>query len=1204
MLSIVTHAQTTTFMSGNFTYEVTKVSTSKNFRSEVAVTGVVKSGSTYLSMTIPGEVSYDGKTYNVTSVKSGALSGQSILNLRFSPGIKSLGINSCSNITNLETVHLPSTVNFGTSLAFSGCTSLKKVYIASVSAPETLGIGFFPSNSGMTLYVPYCARGSFNSSTAWSSLFSNITDSDQAYDFDDANGGHYSLVTEGMVLVGTGNCHMVSCSNPTSDSNAIFSPACGSGTYSIQGLKISITAIESGAVTLGSNFKGIDLSQVSSITEIHDYAINSASLESIVLNEGLIKIGAGAFFRNNITTLNIPSTVTQIATDEDGSYSFVRNCTDLASFTVASGSETFEVNGDMLFNKGCTKLLLCPEAWQQKPWFGTGYTRLPESMRDMAKRAFNNCKNVTTVRIPYGITTIPEAAFSGCSQLATVRIPSSVTKLESNVFSKCNMLSSVSIAAGTPPSLGTNVFPVASSYIYEELADMALYVPRTNLNAVSEYEDAGYTMFKTVEMSDMANDVESTNIGTKYIVTKEAADGVKGELALVGHAPTYYNQYKLNSWLADNSNESRYLNGNNYNVVMVAHFACKDVKNIADITIPGTVKIIGRQAFDNCLPVTTLNVPEGVETIWDGAFYNNTSLVTLNLPASLNRILYGTNNKIDFVNGCTALKDINVASGNTTYSSTNHSLFNADKSTLLRAPEAYWTWGGTGAVQLSTGYGSNLKHIANGAFENCTQMQMIQIGYGLETVGDDAFKGCDKIYRINLPSSVTKIGANAFGDCTALQYAGIASPVPPALGANAFPTVEGTVLYVSRAVPATDAAYGAVDGFKVFGSIERSKYAYDMWDMVYNGPFSGNNYFIVDKLPAGDQKGELISVGTTLNSVKLMNTMTNFDITSISDEAFMNETTMTSGMALPNTLKTIGKSAFEGNPIQNSRAGNSYISIDIPKSVESIGEKAFFNCPNITEITLLGFPKLEKHAYGKNNPNLKIYVDWTQHDAYSSTATSWPIIDFNNIEDYSKPLVSYIQNRDANDVFSIDHAVDWQASGINTVYKVTDYNVKINEVKTEKVTKTAYNTGLFITDLVPDKMYKLVKIDYNTPEANNLLKGCSYGTPLLRGDGKTYYYSSNKFYIINPEFTFSPGVGRAWLEVDDPNNPGTYVIDLFNEHLYGDVNLDGVVDVGDINAIINLMTGSSTKYRDTADLNNDDSVDISDINIVINIINE
>lgn len=51
----------------------------------------------------------------------------------------------------------------------------------------------------------------------------------------------------------------------------------------------------------------------------------------------------------------------------------------------------------------------------------------------------------------------------------------------------------------------------------------------------------------------------------------------------------------------------------------------------------------------------------------------------------------------------------------------------------------------------------------------------------------------------------------------------------------------------------------------------------------------------------------------------------------------------------------------------------------------------------------------------------------------------------------------------------------------------------------------------------------------------------------------------------------------------------------------GDVNLDGVVDISDIVAIINTMAGDPT-FKDTADVNNDNNTDISDVVAVINII--
>ena len=55
-----------------------------------------------------------------------------------------------------------------------------------------------------------------------------------------------------------------------------------------------------------------------------------------------------------------------------------------------------------------------------------------------------------------------------------------------------------------------------------------------------------------------------------------------------------------------------------------------------------------------------------------------------------------------------------------------------------------------------------------------------------------------------------------------------------------------------------------------------------------------------------------------------------------------------------------------------------------------------------------------------------------------------------------------------------------------------------------------------------------------------------------------------------------------------------------SEALPGDINGDGVVDIADVNAVINMMLGK-VEAVPAADLNNDGSVDISDVNAVINL---
>ena len=52
--------------------------------------------------------------------------------------------------------------------------------------------------------------------------------------------------------------------------------------------------------------------------------------------------------------------------------------------------------------------------------------------------------------------------------------------------------------------------------------------------------------------------------------------------------------------------------------------------------------------------------------------------------------------------------------------------------------------------------------------------------------------------------------------------------------------------------------------------------------------------------------------------------------------------------------------------------------------------------------------------------------------------------------------------------------------------------------------------------------------------------------------------------------------------------------------LVGDINGDGIVDIADVNAVINMMLGKQPA-TDAADLDGNGKVDISDVNAVINL---
>lgn len=58
---------------------------------------------------------------------------------------------------------------------------------------------------------------------------------------------------------------------------------------------------------------------------------------------------------------------------------------------------------------------------------------------------------------------------------------------------------------------------------------------------------------------------------------------------------------------------------------------------------------------------------------------------------------------------------------------------------------------------------------------------------------------------------------------------------------------------------------------------------------------------------------------------------------------------------------------------------------------------------------------------------------------------------------------------------------------------------------------------------------------------------------------------------------------------------------VVDEPVKGDINGDGIVDVGDVNLVINMMLGK-VDATELADVNGDGKVDVTDVNIIINII--
>ena len=70
---------------------------------------------------------------------------------------------------------------------------------------------------------------------------------------------------------------------------------------------------------------------------------------------------------------------------------------------------------------------------------------IPDSVTAIGQAAFYGCSNLTSIDIPDGVTTIGQSAFYECSKLASIRIPDGVTRINDFVFYGCSSLTNITI---------------------------------------------------------------------------------------------------------------------------------------------------------------------------------------------------------------------------------------------------------------------------------------------------------------------------------------------------------------------------------------------------------------------------------------------------------------------------------------------------------------------------------------------------------------------------------------------------------------------------------------------------------------------------------------------------------------------------------------------------------------------------------------
>jgi hypothetical protein len=138
---------------------------------------------------------------------------------------------------------------------------------------------------------------------------------------------------------------------------------------------------------------------------------SDGSIENVVIEEGITKIGNYVLYQVSCKNISIPSTLNAI-----GNYAFAYN----------SLLESVE---------------------------------LPFGVRIIGASAFENCISLKSASLPDTVTNINKSAFKQCYKLESIKIPHSVTSIGNYAFHRCSVLNSVCFEAmSSPVSIGSYAF--------------------------------------------------------------------------------------------------------------------------------------------------------------------------------------------------------------------------------------------------------------------------------------------------------------------------------------------------------------------------------------------------------------------------------------------------------------------------------------------------------------------------------------------------------------------------------------------------------------------------------------------------------------------------------------------------------------------------------------------------------------------------
>lgn len=526
---------------------------------------------------------------------------------------------------------------------------------------------------------------------------------------------------------------------------------------------------------------------------------------------------------------------------------------------------------------------------------------------------------------------------------------------------------------------------------------------------------------------------------------------------------------------------------------------------------------------------------------------------------------------------------------------------------------------------------NTVTYLANSAFYACIGLTRFTIPESVVSIGIETFISCINLSTIRIPAKVELIDRDAFMGCSSMyainvdeaneHYSSINGTLydkaqqtlvrhPEASTRN--PNIPSTVTRIeSRAfwscknVSTINLPEGLTsigdDAFFACKEITNMHIPESVMGRLGNGVFRR-----CSKLAHVDIPSRITEIGQY--AFELCNALSTIElpdaVTLIDSYAFDNCSGL-SNINMPTALKKIGRFAFHG-------CGSVRV-FDLHDGLEEIGEQAFAGCWNLTQFCV---------PEGVTRLGDRLFENCTSLASISlpSTLQALGSNPFNNCSQLNQITVA-----DGNPYLSVIGGILYSEnntllvfcpranSGENGLLVVPEGVTTIGEYGLAQLTQaTEIDLPLSLTSIKSLACYQDRNIRrFCIPAGVNEIMPFSCAD--CYGLEELYCYLPEPLPIDIVNVFEGRGVWNIKLFVPEAsietykNAEGWRLFGDTGVYVYpmkpGDMNLDGVIDVSDINAVINIMLGKSydAMLKHNADINRDKRIDVSDVNNVINI---